>query len=153
MRAATNGGVMYRDHLVAVADQIADEVLAHTLAKSRWTHEAHLLACLSLVRRLGAVETLAVLRRAIPLYNETTGVDNTDTSGYHDTLTVYYVWAVDRLLATPCTTTDVLHDPLVDRQAALKWWDKSTLFSVSARRKFVPPTLVHDGANRPGEPA
>jgi hypothetical protein len=96
---------------------------------------------------------LATLRDAIPRYNESTSVANTDTSGYHDTLTVYYVWAVDQLLAADNDTTAVLHSPLVDRQAALLWWPRETLFSVQARRTFVAPTLSNSGVPIPCEPA
>jgi hypothetical protein len=159
MDVVMNEAVGGDDHLAAMADEVAEMMLARTLAKSRWTHEAHLLACVSLVRRFGAAQALDVLRQAIPTYNESTGVANTDTDGYHDTLTVYYVWAVAQLLATGCDTTSVLHDPITDRGAALVWWDKPTLFSPIARRQFVAPTLVHGTSagptvprRHPGEP-
>ena len=145
----TGGGA---DHLVHMADSIAEMVLARTLPKPRWTHEAHLLACVSLVRRNGAAAALAVLREAIPLYNEATGVANTPTGGYHDTLTVFYVWAVARLLESGCTTPEILNDPSVDRQAALAWWPRDKLFSESARAHFIEPTLPGDGNGPPAEP-
>ena len=140
------------DHLLGLADEIAEGMLACTLPKPRWTHEAHVLACVSLVRCVGATDALATLRVAIPRYNESTGVANTDTDGYHDTLTVYYVWAVDQLLTADNDTTAVLHSPLVDRHAALLWWPNETLFSVQARRAFVAPTLTNPGVRIPSEP-
>jgi hypothetical protein len=152
MEVAMNAAVGGDDHLAAMADEVAEMMLARTLPKSRWTHEAHLLACVSLVRRLGAADALEVLRQAIPAYNESTGVANTDTGGYHDTLTVYYVWAVEQLVGNGCDTTAVLRDPLTDRGAALVWWDKPTLFSTIARRQFVAPTLVHGTSAGPVAP-
>lgn len=140
-----------RDHLQGVADKIADGLLARTLPKSRWTHEGHLLACVSLVRRHGAADALAILRAAIPPYNESTGVANTPTSGYHDTITVYYVWAVDRLLTAGISPADILHHPLVEREAPLAWWDRETLMSPAARAWFVEPTLAGDGSGGPTE--
>jgi len=135
------------DHLVALADQIAMGLLDRTLPKPEWTHEAHILACVSLVRRLGAAEALAVLRAAIPPYNEATGVANTPTGGYHDTITVYYVWAIDLLLTAGRSVTDLLADPLVERTALLAWWEKDLLMSSAARAAWLPPTK-RDGAGR-----
>ena len=82
------------------------------------------------------------------LPGEATGTANTDTGGYHDTLTVFYTWAVDRLVAAGLSTTGILWHPLVGKQAPLSWWDRATLFSVAARRGFVPSTLA-----LPGDPA
>jgi hypothetical protein len=132
------------DHLLWVADQVADGLLARTLPKSRWTHEGHLLACTALVRRHGRAGALAIVRASIPPYNESTGVANTSTSGYHDTITVYYVWAVAGLVAGGASTPAILSDPLCTRAAPLQWWDRDTLMSPLARAGFVTPTLARD---------
>jgi hypothetical protein len=134
-----------RDHLRAVADRIAAGVLDRSLPKSRWTHEGHLLACTSLVRRHGPVDALRILRDAIPRYNEATGVANTATSGYHDTITVYFVWAIHRLVDAGSANSDVLLHPLVDRRALLEWWDPATLMSPAARAAWVEPTRAGEG--------
>jgi hypothetical protein len=135
------------DHLVVLADQVATGLLDRTLPKPEWTHEAHILACVSLVRRFGAAEALAVLRAAIPPYNESTGVANTTTGGYHDTITVYYVWAIDLLLAEGFMVAELLAHPLVERTALLAWWDKDVLMSPGARAAWLPPT-TRDGDDR-----
>jgi hypothetical protein len=119
-----------------------------TLPKPQWTHRAHVLAAVTLVRRHGAAEALARLRLAIPRYNEATGVANTDSGGYHDTITVFYVWAVDRLVSAGLSTTAILWHPLTSFEAANSWYDPATLWSVAARRSFVPSNLA-----RAGEPA
>ena len=74
---------------VKAADAIADAMTACRLPKSEWTHEAHVQAGLSLVLRMGPSRALATLREAIPRYNISTNTPNTNTGGYHDTLTVY----------------------------------------------------------------
>ncbi len=132
------------DHLCELADQVAAGLLDRTLPKPRWTHEAHLLACVSLVRRLGPAEALRILRASIPPYNEATGVANTTTGGYHDTITVYFVWAIDRLLGDGMDTASVLRDPAVERTALLAWWDRETLMSPTARLRWVTPTRSVD---------
>ena len=139
------------DHLVALSDKVADHLLARTLPKSRWTHEGHLLACISLVRRYGAADALAMMRAAIPPYNESTGVANTPTSGYHDTITVYFVWAIARLVDAGASTSVMLWHPTCEREALLSWWDRATLMSPAARAAWTPPALAGDGGEAPRE--
>ncbi len=125
---------------VKAADAIADAMTACRLPKSEWTHEAHVQAGLSLVLRMGPRQALATLREAIPRYNVSTNTPNTDTGGYHDTLTVYYVWAIDELLRQGVSPEDVVAQPLVSRTAALEFWNRNELFSVEARRRWMAPT-------------
>ena len=133
------------DHLRETADQIAAGVLDRTLPKARWTHEGHLLACVSLVRSHGPADALRILREAIPRYNEATGVANTTTTGYHDTITVYFVWAIDRLIDAGLPTAEIVADDSVERTALLAWWDRETLMSPPARAAWVEPTLAGEG--------
>lgn len=127
------------------AGDIASRLLDRTLPKPEWTHEAHVLACIAIVRDRGAAEALAMLRTAIPRYNESTGVANTPTSGYHDTITVYYVWAVDRLLRAGLDAATILADPTIEREGPLQWWDRDELMSERARRSWLAPTRVPAG--------
>ena len=136
------------DHLLDRADQVAAGLLDRTLPKSDWTHDSHLLACISLVRRHGAAKAL---RDAIPPYNVSTGVANTTTGGYHDTITVYYVWAIDCLLAAGLTAAEILADPLVDRTAALAFWDCDVLMSPTARARWTPPQRTTDDGSSPAD--
>jgi hypothetical protein len=112
---------------------------ALSLPKSEWTHEAHVVVCWATVARLGATEALAHLRTAIPRYNEATGTPNSDTDGYHHTITCYYVAAVGVLDGASLET--VLADPSCSRTAPLEHWSRERLFSVEARRGWVEPDL------------
>lgn len=136
---------------VKTADAIADAMTACRLAKSDWTHEAHVQAGLSLVLRLGAHRALETLREAIPRYNVSTNTPNTDTGGYHDTLTVYYVWAIDELLRQGVSPEGVVSHPLVSRTAPFDYWTREELFSVEARHHWVAPTKKL-GEKNPSEP-
>lgn len=68
--------------------------LDRRLPHDDWTHEAHLTVCWHAVGEHGRAGALQVLRRSIRAYNEATGRANTETDGYHETLTRYYVGAV-----------------------------------------------------------
>jgi hypothetical protein len=72
---------------VTETDRIAAALIARTLPKSEWTHEAHLRAGLwHAVHHPDAI-ALNLLRERIRAYNESTGVANTASSGYHETTT------------------------------------------------------------------
>ena len=70
----------------AEIDRIGRGVLERTLPKAEWTHAAHFAAALWVLTRpdMDAVRDMAGLIRD---YNEATGVRNTDSTGYHETIT------------------------------------------------------------------
>lgn len=79
-------------------DTFVDQFLSQSLPIREWTHRAHLGAATALVLRHGRDGALATLRDAIPRYNEATGGANTESSGYHETLTVFWLHRVADLL-------------------------------------------------------
>jgi hypothetical protein len=85
--------------------------------------------------------------KIIRAYNEATGVMNTDTTGYHETITLASLRAARAWLeARPRAP---LHKSLNQLLASaygrstwlLTYWSKPVLFSVSARRAWVEPDL------------
>ena len=123
-------------------DAIAHAVEACTLPKPEWTHTAHLAAGLAWVRRLGLQAATSHARANIRRYNESTGVANTDHGGYHETITRYFLSVLAGHAAAGSNFDDVLADPATGHDAALIHWRRETLFSVAARRDWVPPDLV-----------
>lgn len=119
--------------------QLTDAFEDHSLPKAEWTHEAHLTVCWTTVRRLGIAGALTHLRTGIAEYNAATDTPNTDTGGYHDTITRYYVEAVGSL--AEASLEAVLEHPSCSRTAPLDHWSRTTLFSVEARRGWVEPDL------------
>jgi hypothetical protein len=96
------------------------------------------------IRTVGAAAALDDLRRTRPAIHD---------GGYHDTLAVFYVWGVDRLLAGGLGELGVLWHPLTQPRSALSWWHAAHLFADEAREHFVPSTLARAGEPRPAEPA
>jgi hypothetical protein len=116
-------------------------VVTGSLPKSEWTHEAHVTACTALVRRAGEDRALRLLGRIIPRLNRVHGTPNTDTSGYHATLTEYYVRAVGALVTAGLDDRAIAAHPTTGREAPLRHWRRETLFGVPARRGWVAPDL------------
>ncbi len=119
---------------------IFDDFVNGRLAKDAWTHEAHLITCWVALQDRTPGETLAFLREAIQTHNCGIGIRNTDTSGYHETLTVYYVTAVAQAAAP---SIEELYDvPSCDRKAALNHWSREVLFGTEARLGWVEPDIA-----------
>ncbi len=128
-------------------ESIARGLIDRTLPKAEWTHEAHLRAGLWHVLQHGAAAALPLLRERIAAYNESVGTANTDTSGYHETITRFYVVVIDRFLAVHDRglPLDRLAAQLIaehgDRRLPLRHYSEGRLFSVVARRSWVEPDL------------
>jgi GNAT superfamily N-acetyltransferase len=125
-------------------DALLEAFLARTLPAAEWTHEAHLLVGLMLARRLPEAELLPFLRQAISAYNIASGGENTDTTGYQDSITAFYAAT---LAAFARATADLpaaeaarclLASPLADRDAVGRAYTPSTLKTVAARRARAP---------------
>src|ERR1700758_5574302 len=71
---------------------------AGTLPKSRWTHGAHLLTGACYVHALGESAAINRMRTCVRRYNEAVGGQNTETSGYHETITVAWIKLLAALL-------------------------------------------------------
>ncbi len=130
----------------AEIDRIGRGLLDRSLPKIEWTHAAHFAAAFWLLRRpdMNAMRDMPGLIRA---YNETTGVTNSDTSGYHETITLGSLRAARAWLAARPHAT--LHEALEGLLASeygrsdwpLAYWSRAVLFSVAARRGWVEPDL------------
>jgi len=123
------------------------EFEACTLPKSRWHHHAHLVVGLWYLSRYSFEETLAIVRRRIRAYNEVVGPPNTDTSGYHETLTRFYLLGMaehigrHRDAPLPESLGLLLASPLASKDWPLAAYSRDLLASVAARRQWVEPDL------------
>jgi hypothetical protein len=107
------------------------------------THTEFLSSILRTVRETGAVSALDQLRSERPSF---------DGAGYHDTKAVFYVWAIDRLVAGGLSDFGVLWHPLLEAHSPQVWWSAATLASAAAADRFVPSELACAGEPQPREP-
>jgi hypothetical protein len=124
---------------------LGEGLIACTLAREEWTHEAHLAACLYLLARRPDIDVDSEIAGIISRFNESVGGVNDDQNGYHDTITRAYVAGVRKFLrerASGDLTTDVnalLASETGSRNWPLRFYSRERLFSVEARRGFVQP--------------
>jgi hypothetical protein len=133
----------------AAIDRLARAMLDCNLPKVEWTHEGHFAAALWLLRHRVSLAAPEAMRGLIMRYNEATDTPNTDSAGYHHSITVASLRAAAHHLAKHAPETP-LHEVLAALMASpygrsdwlLAHWRRETLFSVAARRDWVPPDLV-----------
>ncbi|WP_413740771.1 hypothetical protein [Sphingomonas sp. Sphisp66] len=124
---------------------LGEGLLACSLAREEWTHEAHLAACLYLLAERPDVDVDAEIAGLISRFNESVGGVNDDQGGYHDTITRAYVAGVRLFLSQAAETglaervNALLASPMGRRDWPLGFYSRELLFSVPARRGFVPP--------------
>jgi len=128
---------------------IGEGLLARTLPREAWTHEAHLAACTWIVRDRPDIAPEDDMAAIISTYNEAVGGVNDDSQGYHETITQIYIAAVKAHLSeiksdTPLwqSVNTLLLSERGGRELPLKFYSKARLFSVAARRNFIEPDLL-----------
>jgi len=125
--------------------RVGEAMLACTLPKDGWTHEAHLSTCLWLIAERPDVLPERDLPGLIRRYNESVGGQNTDTAGYHETLTQLYIRGVRAFLASRndgdllTQVNALLASPMAPRDWPLRFYTRERLFSVEARRTWIEP--------------
>ena len=142
----------YRPRLFASdadVEHVGEGLLARDLPRVEWTHEAHLAATTYLLLRHPDIDLDAALPDLIRRYNESVGGVNSDTEGYHETITRVFLHGVllflaeaDRSEPVHDLVNELLLSPMGRRDWPFRFYSRELLFSVEARRHFVPPDLA-----------
>jgi hypothetical protein len=127
---------------------LGEGLIACTLARAEWTHEAHLAATTYLLLKRPEVELDRELPNLIRRFNESVGGVNSDTEGYHETITRVFLHGV-RLFLEVANRSEPLHtlvnelllSPMGRRDWPLRFYSPERLLSVEARRRFVEADL------------
>jgi hypothetical protein len=129
--------------------RIGEGLLARTLPRGDWTHEAHLAATTYLLLRRPDVNLDEELPDIIRRFNESVGGVNSETEGYHETITRVFLHGVRLFLAEADRgaplhelVNELLLSPMGRRDWPLRFYSPERLFSVAARLSFVEPDLA-----------
>jgi hypothetical protein len=127
---------------------IAEEFYNHTLPKASWTHHAHLAVALFEADKTNDFNVaLNNLRSQIKSYNISVGTENTDNSGYHETLTVFWLTVVFEYYKSQNQReidevyVDLINSQLFTSDLPFKFYSRELLFSKEARHLFIEPDL------------
>jgi len=131
----------------AQVNRIYRGIQACNLPKAEWTHGGHLCAGIAIVSEHGLTTAQALMPDIIRNYNLACDVQNTDTDGYHETITLFYLRETGRFLQTLKTTdlgeraSALLASKLATQEYILNFYSKGHLFSVAARRGWQAPDI------------
>jgi hypothetical protein len=129
--------------------RVGEGLAARSLPRAEWTHEAHLAATTYLLLRRPDIDVDTELPDLIRRYNESVGGVNSDTEGYHETITRAFLHGVRLFLAEADLqlplhelVNELLLSPMGRRDWPLRFYSRERLLSVDARRAFVAPDLA-----------
>jgi len=114
------------------------------LPLDQWTHEAHLATAIWHLKNFSKAEATHLLRCRIIEYNHAIGPGNSFASGYHETITLLWIWLLDRFIQeNPGNTLETINHFLTSKWASGDWlfdfYSKERLASDEARGVWVEP--------------
>lgn len=124
-------------------NQLVKQFSDKSLPKAAWTHEAHLVIALWHNWYFDFETAFEQVKAKIITYNESVGTKNTNTAGYHESLTRFWMILTKNYLLEnkPQTLELACNDFFKNRDALktipLKYYSKELLFSIKARKEWV----------------
>ena len=128
-------------------DSVVRRFTDRTLPRSEWTHAAHFAVALWLLRKRGA-DALSDMPPLIRAFNKAVGVANTNTSGYHETITMASLRATQSwLVVRPgeplhVVLGDMMETALGRSDWLFRYWSREVLLSPAARAAWVDPDVA-----------
>lgn len=127
---------------------LGEGLVACSLRKEEWTHGAHFAGALWLMRYRPEIDPARDMPGLIRAFNESLGGVNSDTSGYHETITqaslraargVYDAYPAD--VPVWRIANALMKSNLANPNWLLEYWSRDRLMSVEARRAWLDPDL------------
>lgn len=121
---------------------------AQKIPKEEWTHPAHLVAAIWYNTTYDEVKALELLRINITAHNASVGTPNSDSDGYHETITRFWVWVAAKFLqqsnfqSIEEACNGFIKSEFSASSYPLKYYSKELLYSVEARHRWVEPDLL-----------
>jgi hypothetical protein len=119
-----------------------------TLPKAEWTHGAHVAAAACYLFASNVEAVLPLMRKRISAYNVAVGGANTATSGYHETLTHFWLLIVARFLRDhqPASRFDAVRQTVEtfgnERTLHTRYYSGDVVKDSAARREWREPDLL-----------
>lgn len=117
-----------------------------TLPRKDWSHSAHLTVALWYLLRRTEAEATSCIRRGILSYNAANGIKTTRDSGYHETVTLFWIKLVARYLsrvkeASIVQLANGVIQAFGDKELPFEYYSRDLLLSLEARMHWVEPDL------------
>jgi hypothetical protein len=137
------------------AARLVEQFEQGNLPKESWTHTAHFIMAAWYCVSVPLPQAVERIREGIRKYNVSIGGKNTDNSGYHETITLFYTTTIAHYLVTAGVTalTDeslsaLIQQPFLEKNYIHQFYSRELLMSVGARRCWVEPDKMALGHNK-----
>jgi len=137
----------YQTYNSKEAKQIVESFLHCNLAKEKYTHAAHILTGFYLFCKHGKAAN-PIMEKHIIQFNNAVGTMNSDESGFHKTITFFWMSAIEQFsktldhLSFDDENIRHLYDSiLMDKTLPMNFYSREYLFSKKARREIVEPDI------------
>jgi len=117
------------------------------LPRPEWTHQAHLTVALWYLVHCSGREATARIRNGIKRYNAANGVHMTKDSGYHETITLFWICVLSKYLLfadAGCSFVELANGMIAlfsDGRYPFEYYSRELLLSWRARTSWVEPDL------------
>jgi hypothetical protein len=117
------------------------------LPRSQWTHQAHLIVALWFLIHYPQQKAIARIRLGIVRYNQAMGIQNTKTSGYHETITLFWIHKIHDFLIRESiheltlAAWSKLMQQFSNPKLPLQYYSLDRLMSWQARTTWIEPDL------------
>ena len=124
-------------------EDLANQFCDQTLPKERWNHEGHLIVGMWHLFNFPFDNAVDILRKRIIDYNDSLGTINSDDSGYHETLTLFWMITLKNFIMQypHHSLEEVCHlfldSAMASKAYPLQFYSKVILMSRKARRTWV----------------
>lgn len=118
-----------------------------TLPRCEWSHPAHLTVALWYLTHYSELEATNCIRDRIKRYNLAHGIKTTKDSGYHETLTLFWIRMASQYLSSVTSDSslvDIANKLIQDYgnpRLPLEYYSRELLMSWEARKDWVEPDL------------
>lgn len=130
------------------AKELVQQFESCKLPKEKWTHEAHFVMALWYCWHKPLPLAIQFIKEGIKRYNISVGGSNTDHSGYHETITVFYTRLIINYVLQPDSTNRfetkldrLWQQEFLKKDCPLKYYSRERLMSNEARREWVSPDI------------
>jgi hypothetical protein len=119
-----------------------------TLPKAEWTHGAHVAVAACYLFQSNVRIVLPLMRERICAYNLASGGANTSTSGYHETLTRFWLLIVDNMLSRqqPVSRLEAARQAVAafgeERALHTRYYSTDIVRDTAARQQWRAPDLL-----------
>ena len=135
--------------------QFIERFESGTLLKGEWHHAEHVAMAFWYLHRLETEAAINKIRMGIQRLNKKHGVVQTETSGYHETWTVFFSKMLSVYMKKRSNSEHALISQLHDaiewlkdfRTLTREYYSKERIMSWEARTQWLPPDLKSLSAN------